>query len=275
MNIVGLDLGQVSDPSALSVFTRRDFPKTPLSVLPAKPEKFGPPKPAPSRDWELPDLNPQAAAEKRFREMSPFVTGERAFDAEVVADAPRVETERYYLCRALRKWQLGTSFVRVVQDVRALCGQHRLQVDTDGAIRPPTLVVDATGLGAPVIDMLIAAKVPAILIAITITGGNTIREDEKRKNHFFVPKFVLVNTLQVLLQSGRVDFTPKLRDPVTGEDMETALKKELQDFRVHTTKAAKGGESFEAEEGSKDDLLLSACYACWWGQRGGKTPKVW
>jgi len=277
MNLIGLDLGKTQDPSALCVFTRRDVVSAPLPKLPPKPEKHGPPLP-PKVDWDAAAiLDPRREAERRYQELSkPFITGEAAFDQPVLDQAPGVKTERRYLCRMLKKWTLGTSYVQVVRDVRNLCAQPRMQVEVEGKIHKPTLIVDATGLGAPVTDMLRAAGVPAQMIAVTITGGNKIVQQTGPESfHWHVPKHFLVNTLQVLMQSGRIDWPPNMRDPATGEDMQEALMQELRDFRVHEAKTAKSNESFEAEEGSHDDLLMACTYAVWWGERGGRTPKIW
>lgn len=284
MNLVGLDLGQTNDPSALSVFTRREFPAPAPAPLPPRPEPYGPERPPPDPSWDVadPGLAARHAAEmRRWKELSPVVAGDRRFDAaEDLAQAPKPPPmERRYLGRMLRKWPLGYSYVKVVAEVRTLCAHPMLQVDmATGAIRPPTLVIDATGLGAPVFDMFRAARVPAVLIGIVITGGDKIRQDPDVKNLFHVPKYVLVNVVQVLLQSARLDFPPKLKDPVTGEDMQAAMMDELKAFRQDQITSAKRGKvhtTYEAEPGSHDDVLMCVSYALWWGERAGRTPKVW
>jgi hypothetical protein len=277
MNLVGLDLGKENDPSALSIFTRRDAPAPILDDLPLKPEKHGPPLPPPPFDWDAAvNFDAQREAERRFKQRSPFYVGEAAFDAEsAIPELPKPQMERRYLCRTLRKWPLGTSYVIVVNEVRKLCAHQRLQVTLEGRIEPPTLVIDATGLGAPVVDMFLAAKVPARLVAISITSGDSVRQDDEHHWHWYVPKIILVSTLQVLLQSARVDWPSNLKDPKTGEDMKDAMMKELADFRMKAAKSEKKNPQFEADSGSHDDVLMSCCYPLWWGQRGGKTPKVW
>jgi hypothetical protein len=228
-----------------------------------------------------PGLAERRAAElRRYKELSPVLAGDAAFDApEDLVRLPKpVPMERRYLCRMLRKWALGTSYISVCNDVRKLCAHPMLNVDSAGVIRPPTLVIDATGLGKPIFDIFTSARVGARLIGIVITGGNKVRQDEDHKNLYYVPKIFLVNTIQSLLQSARLDFPPKLRDPVTGEDMQAALIDELKSFRQEQAVSAKRGKvstSFEAEEGSKDDVLMAASYAAFIGEMGGRVPKVW
>lgn len=280
MNLIGLDLGKENDPTALCVLNRRIVEAAALPDLPPKPEKAGPPKPKGEPSWdEIRKHDAHQAELARWKDMHPYISGDAAFDAHLMEGAPKPErTERQYLCRALRRWVLGTSYLKIVQDVRSLCGNPMLQQTVDGVIQRPTLIVDATGLGGPVIDMLASCKLPANLIAVTITGGHVIRVDEERKNFFYVPKYILVRTFEVLLQTGRIDFPPKIKDPVTREDMQKVLMSELSDFRFKkraSDKTGKVSESFEAEEGSHDDVLMAISYGCWFGERGGRTPKMW
>jgi hypothetical protein len=280
VNLIGLDLGKESDPAALCVLNRRIVPASELPELPAKPEKHGPAKPKGEPSWdEIRKHDAQQAELERWKERNPYISGEAAFDADLMVGAPNPgRTERRYLCRGLRRWPLGTNYRHIRDEVRTLCGHPMLQQTVDGKIERPTLIVDATGLGGPFLDMLTDKDLPARLVALTITGGNKIRVDEDRSNYWYVPKFILVRTFEILLQTGRIDFPPKLIDPATHEDLNQVLKGELADFRFRKKASDKTGkitESFEAEAGSHDDVLMAVSYSCWWGERGGRTPKIW
>ena len=96
--------------------------------------------------------------------------------------APAVST---YAVRDLRRWPLRTPYTRIVDDVSRLVG-----VDLpSGARRPdqsplrrPALVVDATGVGAAVVDLFRAARnrgqLQANLLAVLITAGNSTSPGE-------------------------------------------------------------------------------------------------
>jgi phage FluMu gp28-like protein len=114
------------------------------------------------------------------------------------------------------------------------------------------LTVDATGVGAPVVDML--SKSDLTFDAVTITGGDT--ESQQGWYAWRVPKRDLIGGLQVLLQSGR------LKIAYTLEHAET-LKSELLNFRLKVN-VSTGHDSYEAwREGDHDDLVLAAALAAW------------
>lgn len=115
-----------------------------------------------------------------------------------------------------------------------------------------TMTVDATGVGAAVVDMLRRAGLA--FDAVTITGGDT--ETRSGWYDWRVPKRDLVGGLQVLLQSGRLKIARSL------EHAET-LKAELLNFRVKIN-VATAHDSYEAwREGDHDDLVLAAALAAW------------
>ena len=76
-----------------------------------------------------------------------------------------------------------------------------------GIVRHSTLVVDATGVGAPVVDMLRRADLPCRLMPVTITGGE---HDAPVQAGIHVPKRELLTGLQVLVQSRGLQIPRKL-----------------------------------------------------------------
>src|SRR5713101_931572 len=67
--------------------------------------------------------------------------------------------------RYLERMPLGTPYTEIVERVRELVN-HRL---VSGRC---WLVIDATGVGSPVVDMLRKARLGCGLTAVTITGGH-------------------------------------------------------------------------------------------------------
>ena len=87
----------------------------------------------------------------------------------------------------LERIRLGTPFARIVDRVA--------QVVSDPRLKGSTLVADASGLGAPVVESLRTARLPCRLIPAQITGGG----DESYDGDFYrVPKRDLVVGLQIL-----------------------------------------------------------------------------
>jgi hypothetical protein len=146
-----------------------------------------------------------------------------------------------YDVRYIEQYKLGTSYPRIVESVRALLDQQPLAGDC-------TLIIDHTGVGRPIYDMFVDAKLQPI--GLTITGGTTWHRETSRQWH--VAKILLVGIVQKFLQSGRLRIGAKLPHAST-------LQKELRDFRVKISKAA--NETYESREGAHDDLVLSLAIA--------------
>lgn len=174
-----------------------------------------------------------------------------------------------YHVRHLERFKLGTSYPDIVARVVALMATEPLKsvagAGSDGGFdigeedeeksSDVRLVVDATGVGAPVVDLLRQAGLE--LVAITITSG----ENWKRKGwDYRVPKRDLVGVLQVVFQAGRFKVAEALPEaPI--------LVKELLAFRVKITLAA--NDTYAAwREGDHDDLVLAVALPVWFGERG-------
>jgi hypothetical protein len=156
---------------------------------------------------------------------------------------------RFYAVRHLKRYPLGTPYPRLVASL----------VETFG--RPPlpdsTLVVDQTGVGRPVVEMLRQQKISAVIRPVNITAGHQANPTKGGGNN--VPKKELVSTLQVLLQHRRIKVARDLADAAL-------LAKELENFKVKVTAAA--NETFEAwRGGDHDDLVMAVALAAWAGER--------
>ncbi len=139
-----------------------------------------------------------------------------------------------------------------VQRVVEIVGSPKL------AGRRKTLIVDRTGVGVPVVDMVRVSAIRSMakVVGILIHGGNAVSEDD---NGYGVPKRDLVGVLQVLFQSQRFRVASRIPDS-------ELLVRELLNFKVKISISAH--DSYEAlREGDHDDLVLSAAIACWWGEQ--------
>jgi hypothetical protein len=166
----------------------------------------------------------------------------------------RTRTDISYHLRHLERPKLGTPYPAIVSRV------HEIVSDAD--LRDCALVVDATGVGAPVVDMLRASGLKPI--AIYITGGNAV---SRTKEGYHVPKRDLATTLQSLVQTKRLTIAAGLKE---GDK----FVKELLAFRVKIN-IATGHDSYEAlREGDHDDLVLSVAMVCWYAERGKSSASA-
>ena len=121
-------------------------------------------------------------------------------------------------------------------------------------IEPPRLVLDKTGVGAPVADMFRVREVRPV--EITITGGqNTLVVPRG----FHVPKRDLVFSLLTTFQNGQFKIAQSL-------PLATVLVEELLNFKVKIDPKT-AHDSYESwRENVHDDLVLSASLATWYGK---------
>src|SRR6266567_2724897 len=92
--------------------------------------------------------------------------------------------------RYLERVPLGTPYPEIVERVREVTEQRELR----GRCQ---LIVDSTGVGAPVVDMLRRARLSCRMWPVTITGG---QRESMDMGNYLVPKRDLIVGLQVLLQ---------------------------------------------------------------------------
>src|SRR5262245_34284298 len=160
-----------------------------------------------------------------------------------------------YACRALRRWPLGTSYPDIVAEVVDWASAPRAQ--------RATLVVDATGVGRAVVDLLRRQGLSARLAPVTVTAGRRVR---LRGGFLSVPKGHLIGALRQVLGQRRLQFSAGLPEA-------QALLLELQNHRVRVSATLR--ETFGAAGRTHDDLLSALMLAVWWGERQqSATPSV-
>ncbi len=168
-------------------------------------------------------------------------------------DEPRDDVPAKYRIGHLQRFALKTPYPAIVAQVATLV--------RDLAGRTPVphlrLVVDATGVGRPVVDLLRQERLPAALIDVTITGGDSVTHEGRT---YRVPKRDLVSTVQVALQSERLKIAQQLPDA-------QILTRELLAFQVKIS-AETAHDSYGAwREGAHDDLVLATALAIWYGEQ--------
>jgi hypothetical protein len=127
------------------------------------------------------------------------------------------------------------------------------------------LVVDYTGVGRPVLDMLRKAKVGASVTPLFVTSGKKSSSDDR--GGWLVPRQELGATLQVLLQSRRLRVAP-------ARPAAAILARELAAFQVKVSAAAET-EMDAWRQGTHDDLVLAVAVAAWLGEHAMRRLVVW
>jgi hypothetical protein len=153
-----------------------------------------------------------------------------------------------YHLRHLERLNLNTPYPAVAVRARDLVAVTALRGTTK-------LVMDATGVGVPVLDLLRAQGLhPA---AITITGGHSTSGTPE---HLYVPKRKLISNLLGLFKSGRLIIG-------VGIPLAAELIEELQNFQVRIH-----GRTRQESYGAKgrhqhDDLVLALALAVFYAER--------
>ena len=174
-------------------------------------------------------------------------------DHSAIAVVERIDRHRAFqgavfdrlLVRYVERLPLGTPYPKIVERVRKMVRSDELRGDC-------ALAVDATGVCAPVVDMLTAARLGCDLTAVVITGG------ERGASRGSVPKLDLMGELQVLLETGKLKIG-KLREGVR-------LMRELAVMRMSLSGSGRvrmGADGF----GEHDDLAIALALACWRAKR--------
>jgi hypothetical protein len=167
--------------------------------------------------------------------------------------------------RDMQRVPLGTAYPQVVERVREMVNDPELRGQC-------CVVVDGTGVGAPVVDMLRAARLGCEICEVTITSGERANQVSSGSGpRWNVPKQDLMTGVQVLLERGELKIAKRM-------EQAGALVREL--LNVRTTFKANGRVRMGADAcGEHDDLVIAVALACWragkmpgTGQQGGRLP---
>jgi hypothetical protein len=145
-----------------------------------------------------------------------------------------------YRIAHLERLPLRTSYPAVVM---------RIQYIMSRLPRATSLIVDFTGVGRGIFDLLVDAGLSPLGITIS-SGFNTNWSGDTAT----VPKSTLVSKLVARLHGGELFIHESIKDwPV--------LRRELLNFRPEITRG--GTETWNARSGTHDDLVLALAMSVW------------
>ena len=160
--------------------------------------------------------------------------------------------------RHLRRWELGTPYPSIVDDVAAFMRAEPMQ--SQGL-----LFVDGTGVGRAVMDMFADAHREGPLgrydpIGITVTGG-------REAHGWNVPKRDLMAAIQAPLQLGRL----RIAEGLALADL---LERELTSFRLKIGETGRESVGYQRTAGEGHGDLVSALALAVYGNNPYGRPDV-
>ncbi len=181
---------------------------------------------------------------------------------EINEDTGEIE-KRLYL-RHLERYPLKTSYTDIAAGVAALVRSPLLNdYEYDPArnrysIPMVKLVVDATGVGRAVTDLLKSKGLK--FTKVTITGGEKVHGKGESKS---VPKRDLVSALEVPFHTGELQVAEGLA-------LWPALREELLAFRRKINLKTTHDSYEHWRDSDHDDLVLACALACWAARKPGR-----
>ena len=162
----------------------------------------------------------------------------------------------HYFVRYIKRLKLGLLYADVATKVARLDEQLRADAQRKGKRVDITYILDSTGVGEGVSEMIINALPSADIRKCYLTGGIN---DSKEGNQIKLPKTQLASTLVAALDDGRVKF------PKSSKEID-AMIDELQNYEIHVSE--EGRDSYGAfKVGTHDDLVTALGLACWYAER--------
>lgn len=162
---------------------------------------------------------------------------------------PKREFESYRLVHLSRS--RGQSYTKIVDGIQALLSHDDL--------KNSRVVVDTTGLGRPIVDMMKERHL-RLIKPVVITGGDRVTSDTVNGlTEHRVPKRDLVGALQILYQNDQLKMPEVL-------ELREKLIVEMLNFRAKID-AASGHDRYEHEgAGDHDDLVIAVALAAWYAE---------
>ena len=137
------------------------------------------------------------------------------------------------IVRTLERIRLGTPYPDIVDWVKSVVTHYELQ-------KRVVLTVDATGVGAPIVDLLRRAKLGCNIIPITITGGANYDPVSGS-----LPRAQLLTNLQLMIQQDKIEIAQNCTQT-------KALQQELLHLKLEGT-----------AHGHHDDITVALALAAW------------
>jgi hypothetical protein len=163
----------------------------------------------------------------------------------------------------LERYELGTPYPTVISRVTRLLKHFPISEHPNHT----RLVIDATGVGRPVVDSFRAQGVYPI--GITIHGGDRVTQEigGPRELTLRAPKRDLVSAVQTLLQNNRLRIA-------AGLPLADVLRRELLNFKMRIDPRTAHDSYSHWREGDHDDLVLATACAAWFREHESRPVEL-
>ena len=159
-----------------------------------------------------------------------------------------------HLVRFLARMPLGTSYTEVVDQIGRLLRSPRLSARV-------SLIVDATGVGRGVVDLIRSSRLGCEIVPVTITAGSHTSHERGMWN---VPKRDLIGDLQLMLERDELGVSRTIEEA-------PALIKEMRAMKVRI--GPTGQDQLGSwRESRHDDLVFAVALAAWWTRHPTPHP---
>jgi hypothetical protein len=145
---------------------------------------------------------------------------------------------------------LGTPYVDVAEWIK------EVELKYVEGMPEPTLVIDGTGVGSPVVDYLRMRRLKANIVNAVITGGQGPGHRTEAKA-VYVPRAEVMNSLKMAVERRRFK-VDRVACSRRKREMLEVLERELIGLQA----SSPGGGKKE-----DDDLAFALALAVWWGLR--------
>ncbi|MFZ0011275.1 MAG: hypothetical protein WAL97_05150 [Halobacteriota archaeon] len=177
--------------------------------------------------------------------------------------------QRRYFVRYLHRFTLrmlysdvATQLARLDEFLKAKAVEQRKKDSI-------TWVLDTTGVGESVAELVETAMPLADIKKVYITGGIKATVASDNYNEIHLPKSQLVSTLVAAFDAKIIYLTRDSREI-------DAIIDELRNYEIHVSENA-GRETYGAKVGKHDDLITALGLAIWAAEEEGYTggPMIW
>jgi len=169
----------------------------------------------------------------------------QTMDSSIIAVIAYDGNPAMYWVRRIVKLPKGMSYDKQVMAVRGLFFQYQ----------SPRLIIDRTGVGLPICDMIVAAGLQPI--QVSLTSGDLISKPEPGKVN--LPKKDMVASITKVIQERRLKV-------VVGCENAGLFKTELKNFQLKVS--ASGYNTYNAAPGQHDDTVTAVGLCLWYGDKG-------
>jgi hypothetical protein len=172
-------------------------------------------------------------------------------DSSIIAVVEYDGNPAMYWVRRIVKLAKGMPYDQQVAAVKELFFQYK----------NPTLLIDRTGVGLPICDMIVAGGLNPV--QVSLTAGDVLTRPGPGKIN--LPKKDLVASITKVIQERRLKV-------VFGCENAGLFKSELKNFQLKVS--ASGHNTYNAAQGSHDDTITAVGLCLWHGDKGTVCPTI-